>query len=196
MKGETPKFEDENRPPKKSDTVFETPWFAVEKFPVVLPGKSHPEPYYRIVQPDTVMGIVLTVEEELVVIKQFRPAVNSLTLELPAGEAEEGETLEQAMAREIREETGFVCERITYLGRGNFMLNRAGWSDHIFIGFEGRRVVDFEPEPGIEVIVMPPDELAQKIMDGEFYSLSGLCAFTLAELKLGLRFFNGNGGKA
>ena len=53
-------------------TVFETPWFSVEKFPTVLPGKGVVEPDYRIVQPDTVMGIVLTEDEQLVVIKQFR----------------------------------------------------------------------------------------------------------------------------
>ena len=68
-------------------TVFETPWFSVEKIPTVLPGKDVVEPYYRIVQPDTVTGIVLTEDQQLVVVKQFRPAVGSLTIELPAGEA-------------------------------------------------------------------------------------------------------------
>ena len=37
---------------------------------------------------------------------------------------------------------------------------------------------------------MPPSQLADKIIKGEFYSLSGLCAFTLAELKLGIRIFD------
>ena len=173
-------------------TVFETPWFSVEKFPTVLPGKDVVEPYYRIVQPDTVTGLVLTEDEKLVVVKQFRPAVGLLTIELPAGEAAESEPIEEAMAREVREETGYVCEKIEYLGRGNFMLNRAGWSDHIFVGFNGRKSENFKPEPGIEVLVMPPRQLAKKIIKGEFYSLSSLCAFTLAELKLGIRIFDGS----
>ena len=88
-----------NRDDTGIKTVFETPWFSVEKFPTVLPGKDVVEPYYRIVQPDTVTGIVLTEDEKLVVVKQFRPAVGSLTIELPAGEAAESEPIEEAMAR-------------------------------------------------------------------------------------------------
>lgn len=40
--------------------------------------------------------------------KQFRPPAQAVTIEVPAGLVDEGETAEQAAVRELREETGYV----------------------------------------------------------------------------------------
>lgn len=42
----------------------------------------------------------------LVLVKQFRPALDTHTIELPAGLVEEGESPEEAAVRELQEETG------------------------------------------------------------------------------------------
>lgn len=46
--------------------------------------------------------------DQLVVVKQFRPALGEYTVELPAGLVDEGETVQEAALRELQEETGFV----------------------------------------------------------------------------------------
>jgi len=43
----------------------------------------------------------------VVVVKQFRPALNKICLEMPAGLLDEGESEETAALRELREETGY-----------------------------------------------------------------------------------------
>ncbi len=45
----------------------------------------------------------------LVLVRQFRPPLNSFCIEVPAGLVDAGETPEQAALRELKEETGFTA---------------------------------------------------------------------------------------
>jgi ADP-ribose pyrophosphatase len=51
-----------------------------------------------------------TVGPEIVLQKQYRPPLDKIVIELPAGLVDECETAEQAAIRELKEETGYVAE--------------------------------------------------------------------------------------
>ncbi|KAH8879336.1 hypothetical protein GQ53DRAFT_756065 [Thozetella sp. PMI_491] len=60
------------------------------------------------------VGIVAILEKEtgpeIVLQKQYRPPLDKIVIEIPAGLIDEGETAEQAAIRELKEETGYVGE--------------------------------------------------------------------------------------
>lgn len=58
------------------------------------------------------VGIVAILQKqsgpELLLQKQFRPPINKVVIEVPAGLVDEGESPEESAIRELREETGYI----------------------------------------------------------------------------------------
>ncbi|KAK3497673.1 NUDIX hydrolase domain-like protein [Neurospora hispaniola] len=50
---------------------------------------------------------------EILLEKQYRPPLDKICIELPAGLVDKGETAEQAAVRELKEETGYVAQALT-----------------------------------------------------------------------------------
>jgi ADP-ribose pyrophosphatase len=62
--------------------------------------------------PGAVAILVLTEQDELVLVRQYRKAAEQFTLEIPAGTLGKGEDPLACAARELREETGFSAHTI------------------------------------------------------------------------------------
>ena len=65
---------------------------------------------------DWVNIVALTKEGEAVLVKQFRFGSASVTIEIPGGVVDQGESHDEAARRELREETGFSTNKWSYLG--------------------------------------------------------------------------------
>lgn len=83
--------------------------------------------YWEVVERPAAVGIVaVTSEHEVVLVRQFRPAVDIETLEIPAGIIEPGESVVTAANRELAEETGYSAERLRPI---TTLLASPGYSD-------------------------------------------------------------------
>jgi 8-oxo-dGTP pyrophosphatase MutT (NUDIX family) len=71
-------------------------------------------------------GVVVRGDEVMVVVPVKRAADGRKVLGLPKGHPENGETLEQAAAREVREEAGVVGEMTEHLGDVDYFYERKG----------------------------------------------------------------------
>jgi len=74
------------------------------------------EPYYMLDVADYVSVVARTPGGQLVLVRQYRPVVGRDTLELPSGHVDAGEAPEDAVRRELLEETGMVAGNVELLG--------------------------------------------------------------------------------
>ena len=90
--------------------------FDVHRATMESPRTGEPHPFYRIESPDWVNVVALTPDEDLVLVRQFRHGSRIVTLEIPGGLIDPGETPGEAAGRELLEETGFRAGRLENLG--------------------------------------------------------------------------------
>ncbi|MGB2842777.1 MAG: NUDIX hydrolase [Halobacteriota archaeon] len=110
-------------------------------------------------------AIVPLMNEEVLLVEQYRKAVDSPTLEIPAGTIEEGESPEECAKRELIEETGFQATKLDKLIE---FYPSPGFSSeiiHIFKASGLKKVSDAEAELPIKFVRL--SELLMKIRKGE-----------------------------
>src|ERR1039458_9331285 len=96
---------------EKREVVYATPWCnLVAK--TVRGGHEDGAVYYVIEGADYVSIFAQREDGKIILVRQYRPAVEEMTLELPAGTVATGELPEQAALRELEEETGYTADRM------------------------------------------------------------------------------------
>jgi 8-oxo-dGTP pyrophosphatase MutT (NUDIX family) len=78
-------------------------------------GREHD--FFVIEAPDWINIIPLTSDKHVVMIEQFRHGTGEVTLEIPGGMVDEGETPGVAALRELLEETGYSAREALFLGK-------------------------------------------------------------------------------
>jgi ADP-ribose pyrophosphatase len=94
------------------NSVHRNEWFEIEAREV----EGYASPYYVLAAADYVTVLPIASDGTVYFVRQYRPALEAVTLELPSGHVDEGETPEQAVVRELYEETGCETLDLTPLG--------------------------------------------------------------------------------
>ena len=112
--------------------------------------------------------IPVTDEGEIVCVRQYRYPFHEALLEIPAGKLDSpDEDPTEAAHRELREETGAICKKLTYMGL--YYPSPAILDETIYMYLaEGLTFgeTDFDEDEFIEIVKIPADELCAAILDG------------------------------
>jgi ADP-ribose pyrophosphatase len=165
------------------EVVFTTPWFnLVSKH---LAENTAAEPYYALESADYVSILALTAQTgEVVMVRQYRPAVEQLTLELPAGHVEAGQTPEEAARQELLEETGYQADRMELLGCLRPDTGRLANRMWCFFAGEVQPVTaPHTPEEGLEMVLLRPEQLFKDMIEGQFDIALQMAVLLLAVLQ-------------
>ncbi len=72
--------------------------------------KGNESDFYLRSGHDSIACLALTKDERVILVKQFRPGPKKVLFEMPGGGLNPGESVKQAMERELLEETGYKGE--------------------------------------------------------------------------------------
>ena len=95
-----------------SKKVFEDRWFKARADACQFPDGRIIDPYYVVELPNWANAVVVTSNNEIVLVKQYRYPVDAVTLELPGGVINDDEDPMLAALRETQEETGYTSNQI------------------------------------------------------------------------------------
>ena len=151
-----------------SKLIFDGKVLHLYKDDIALPdGRGAFREYVRHI--GAVCVVPVTDEGEVICVKQYRYPIAEVVLEIPAGKLDyKGENPEAAARRELREETGAVSGKLTYMGK--YYSSPAILDECIYMYLaEDLEFGDNELDEDefIEVERIPIDELADMICNGD-----------------------------
>ncbi len=163
-----------------SRKVFEGRALKLRVDTIKLPGGR--KTTREIVEHENCVAIVaLDDADNILLVKQFRKPVEKELLEIPAGGIDPGETPEDAVRREMREETGFLPQKVAKLG--GFYSSPGFCTEYLHLYLATDLVaspLQAEDSESISLVRVPLAQITGLIASGaicDAKSIAGLLAF-------------------
>jgi 8-oxo-dGTP pyrophosphatase MutT (NUDIX family) len=153
-----------------SDIVIETPHLRLRRDQVELPDGRRIGDYFVRESRGFTIVFVLTPDEHVVLVRQYKHGIGTVVLELPAGGIDAGEDPAACARRELAEETGYVADPPELELAGSFIQDPTGSSTryHVYFGRNARPLLatDFDVTEDIDVVLVPLRDLRGLLRDG------------------------------
>ncbi len=135
--------------------------------------------YREFVEHPGGVGIVaITPNNKMLLVKQFRKAVECETIEIPAGKLERGEDPLRCGMRELEEETGYKAKELISLG---FLYPSPGFTDektYIYLAkdlYKGK--INPDEDEFLDILEISIDEIHKKILNNEINDAKTVIGF-------------------
>jgi ADP-ribose pyrophosphatase len=163
-----------------SRVVFEGRALKLRVDSVKLPGGR--QTTREIVEHENCVAIVAIDDaDNILLVRQFRKPVEKELLEIPAGGIDPGESPEDAVRREMREETGFLPRKVAKLG--GFYSSPGFCTEYLHLYLVSdliKSLLQAEDSESISLVRVPLSQITGLIASGaicDAKSIAGLLAF-------------------
>jgi ADP-ribose pyrophosphatase len=156
--------------------------FSLYEKTVTDPLTNEGRRFLSIRSSDWVLVILVTEDEDVILIEQDRAGVEKMILEFPGGMIENDETPLEAAKKECLEETGYQSSQ--WIALGSFWSNPAFLDNkvHYFLGINAKKVQEqnLETHEVIRLKVTPLPQVIELIQKNSFESALSCLGFFLA----------------
>ncbi len=152
---------------KKQEHLYKGRILNLRVDTVVLP--SGKETIREVVEHLDAVGILVYHENKILFVKQYRYAIDSEMLEIPAGLIKEGEEPIECAQRELREETGYMANDLKEIT--SFYTSPGFCNEKIYLFYAtdiSWSPLSADGDENIEPLFLTVDEVKQYLKDGVF----------------------------
>ncbi|WP_206460810.1 NUDIX hydrolase [Anaerovorax sp. IOR16] len=169
-----------------SEMIYKGAILNLRKDKVTVKGEA--TSYREIVEHNGGVGIAaLTPEGKMLMIKQFRKPAEQVVLEVPAGKRETGEDPMITAIRELKEETGYTADQVTFLSA---FYSSIGYSTEIIYLYLATGLkpgeTNFDEHEAIDLFEYDVAELKEMVINGQIIDGKTINAILLVAARLGI----------
>ena len=171
-----------------SEYLFNDLWFTVRKDVCRKQDGSIVDPYYVYEFPEWVTAVALTDDGKFIFERQYRHALGLTMMEIPGGCVDrEDENFQAAIARELKEETGYVFSSYEYLGKVSANPSTNSNLMHFFLATGGQKVAEqhLDINEEIEVHLLSLEEVKHLLKSNQILQSMHATALFYALDRLG-----------
>lgn len=172
-----------------SEYLFDDLWFKVRKDVCESPEGKIIDPYYVYEFPEWATAFAMTKDDKVIMVRQYRHAAGETCIELPGGCIDETDkNREEAIARELMEETGYAFSSFEYLGRVSANPSTNNNMMHMFLATSGEKIKEQELDGNeeIQVELYSIDDIKAMLRKNEIIQAMHVTCILYAFARLGV----------
>ncbi len=167
-----------------SKVEYKCPYFKIVKSGFLIPGENKPVYWYLLKRADYV-AVLAKDRNYFYMVELYRFAIERKSLEFPAGIIGKKEMPAQAAKRELKEETGIVAKKFTFLGWYYAYIGMSDSKSYVFLAEDlsfGGQKLD-KSEFGMKIKKVKISEMENLIKKGKIRGEHNINSFYIYKLK-------------
>ena len=171
-----------------SERIYEGKVINLKVDEVTLPN-GHTSKRELIEHPGAVAILAITPDNKIIMVEQYRKALERSIIEVPAGKLEKGEAPATTAMRELEEETGYTAESLELIQSFSTSPGFADEVIHLFLA-EGLRKAELgavlDDDEFVELLEVSIEEAEKMMQDNRIFDAKTAFAVLWAKQRLSI----------